>query len=347
VLTIDGSQGEGGGQILRSSLALSLVTGRPFRITRIRAGREKPGLMRQHLVAVQAAAKVGGAKVTGAALGSTELVFEPGDVRSGEYHFAIGTAGSASLVLQTVLPPLLTADNPSRLTIEGGTYNMHAPPFDFLARTFVPVINRLGPKLKVKQRRPGFYPAGGGCIEVTITPPSAWEPLELIERGRPRGRSARALVGRLPVSIAERELRVIRRKIGWDEEELHAEEVRDSRGPGNVIMLTLDYEHVTEVFTGFGARRIRAEQVARSALDEACHYLDSDAPVGEHLADQLLLPLAIGAGGTFRTTTLTDHAVTNIAVLRAFLDLEVRTEPEPGGAYRVSVSSPEHDPQRP
>jgi RNA 3'-terminal phosphate cyclase (ATP) len=338
VLTIDGSQGEGGGQILRSSLALSLVTGRPFRITRIRAGREKPGLMRQHLAAVQAAAKVGGAKVSNAALGSTELVFEPGYVRPGEYHFAIGTAGSASLVLQTVLPPLLTADDPSRLTIEGGTYNMHAPPFDFVARTFVPVLNRLGLKLKVKQRRPGFYPAGGGCIEVDIAARSAWAPLGLTERGRLRGRSARALVARLPVSIAERELRVIRRKLGWDEDELQAEEVRDSRGPGNVMMLTLCYDHVTEVFTGFGARGVRAEQVARSAMDEACRYLDCDAPVGEHLADQILLPLALGAGGTFRTTALTDHTTTNIAVLRTFLDLDIETREEPAGTWRISVT---------
>lgn len=338
MLTIDGSQGEGGGQILRSSLALSLITGRPFHMTRIRAGRQKPGLMRQHLVAVQAAAKVGGAKVSGTALGATELVFEPGNVRPGEYHFAIGTAGSASLVLQTVLPPLMAADEPSRLTIEGGTYNMHAPPFDFLARTFVPVINRLGPKLKVRQRRSGFYPAGGGCIEVVITPPPAWEPLELAERGRLRGQSARALVARLPVSIAERELRVIRRKLGWGEDELQAEEVHDSRGPGNVIMLTLEYEHITEVFTGFGARGVRAEQVARSALDEACRYLESDAPVGEHLADQILIPLALGSGGTFRTTSLTDHTTTNIAVLRTFLEADINVKEEPAGAWRIIVT---------
>jgi RNA 3'-terminal phosphate cyclase (ATP) len=146
-------------------------------------------------------------------------------------------------------------------------------------------------------------------------------------------------VARLPVSIAKRELRVIRRKLSWDEDELQAEEVRDSRGPGNVLMLTLDYEQITEVFTGFGARGVRAEQVARSALDEACRYVESDAPVGEHLADQILLPLAIGSGGTFRTTSLTDHTTTNIAVLRTFLDVGIDTEEEPTGAWRINVTS--------
>src|SRR5437867_958993 len=162
MLLIDGSQGEGGGQILRTALGLSLVTGTPIRIEKIRAGRAKPGLLRQHLTAVNAATAIGAVDVEGATLGSQELTFRPGTVKPGEYRFAVGTAGSTGLVLQTVLPPLLTAPGPSTLTLEGGTHNPTAPPFDFLARAFLPLISRMGPSATARLERPGFYPAGGG-----------------------------------------------------------------------------------------------------------------------------------------------------------------------------------------
>jgi RNA 3'-terminal phosphate cyclase (ATP) len=161
MLTIDGSQSEGGGQVLRSSLALSLVTGRPFAIENIRAGRKKPGLLRQHLTAVLAAAEVSAAEVEGAALASRRLLFRPGRVRAGDYAFRVGTAGSATLVLQTVLPALLLAEGESTLTLEGGTHNPMAPPVDFLENAYLPLVNRLGPRVKVQLVRPGFYPAGG------------------------------------------------------------------------------------------------------------------------------------------------------------------------------------------
>ena len=170
MLTINGSQGEGGGQILRTALAMSLVTGKPFRIVRIRAGRKKPGLLRQHLTAVQAAAQIGQATVEGAAIGSQELTFTPGEIRPGEYRFAVGTAGSATLVLQAVLPALLTAPGLSVLTLEGGTHNPFAPPFDFLHRSYLPLVNRMGPTVEARLERPGFYPAGGGKFVVTVEP---------------------------------------------------------------------------------------------------------------------------------------------------------------------------------
>ena len=162
MITIDGSAGEGGGQILRSSLALSLVTGQPFRMERIRAKRQKPGLLRQHLTAVEAAKAVGCAEVSGETLGSQTLDFRPGPVTPGNYRFAVGTAGSATLVLQTVLPALLTASDPSTLTLEGGTHNPLAPSFDFLDRCFMPLIHRMGPSVELELKRPGFFPAGGG-----------------------------------------------------------------------------------------------------------------------------------------------------------------------------------------
>src|SRR5271166_6297783 len=159
---LDGSIGEGGGQILRTALSLSIVTGKPFFIEKIRAGRERPGLLRQHLTAVLAAAEVGGAEVQGASLGSTELTFSPGAIRAGEYRFSVGTAGSGTLVFQTVLPALMLTAEPSRIVIEGGTHNTAAPPFDFLARTFVPLLERMGPKVVLEFESYGFYPEGGG-----------------------------------------------------------------------------------------------------------------------------------------------------------------------------------------
>src|SRR5262245_29250478 len=252
MLTVDGSQGEGGGQILRTSLSLSLVTGTPFRIERIRAGRAKPGLLRQHLTAVMAAAKVGGADVDGAVPGSNELVFRPRRVEPGTYRFAVGTAGSACLVLQTVLPPLLLAEGASLLTLEGGTHNPGAPPFDFVARAFLPRLAAMGARVRATLERPGFYPAGGGQMAVAIEPTSALQPLSLLERGEIRRRHGRAVVANLPQSIARRELATLKEKLGWAEAELETAVAADGvRGPGNVVMLEIESAHVTEVFTGF------------------------------------------------------------------------------------------------
>ena len=193
MLTIDGSLGEGGGQILRSSLALSLVTGKPFVIENIRANRKKPGLMRQHLSAVRAAAEVSQARVEGAELGSTRLTFCPGTVRAGDYAFDVGSAGSATLVLQTVLPALLLAEGESNLTLRGGTHNPMAPPFDFLAKSYLPLVNRLGPTVEARLVRPGFYPVGRGEFSVRIQPARQLGRLELTDRGEIRAHRVRVL----------------------------------------------------------------------------------------------------------------------------------------------------------
>jgi RNA 3'-terminal phosphate cyclase (ATP) len=183
LIRIDGRLGEGGGQILRTSLSLSLVTGKAFRIENIRAGREKPGLLRQHLAAVLAAAEVCGGEVEGAVPGSSCLTFRPGPVRPGQYRFSVGTAGSATLVFQTVLPALMLGSWPSSVEVEGGTHNMAAPPYDFLSRTFVPLVNRMGPNVSLRFERYGFYPAGGGRFSAEIQPAVALKPLHLGERG--------------------------------------------------------------------------------------------------------------------------------------------------------------------
>jgi len=339
MLTIDGSSGEGGGQILRTSLALSLVTGKPFRMERIRARRPKPGLGRQHLTAVRAAAEVGQAGVEGAELGSRELVFRPGEVRPGEYRFDVGTAGSTTLVLQTVLPALMIAGGPSQLRLEGGTHNIYAPPVDFLEKAFLPLVGRMGPKVDVTLDRPGFYPAGGGSVRVSIQPEPRLRPIEITERGKILRRVACGVVSRLPLHIAEREVDVVRRRMSWPAECVSTREV-ESSGPGNVLTIEIHSEHVTEVFTGFGKLGVSAEKVAAGAVREARAYLKAGVPVGEHLADQLLIPMALAGGGSYRTLPPSSHTTTNVETLGRFLDVSVRTDQLDRDVWQVTVDGP-------
>jgi RNA 3'-terminal phosphate cyclase (ATP) len=350
--------GEGGGQVLRTSLGLSLVTGQPFRIEKIRAGREKPGLMRQHLTAVRAAAAVGGAKLSGDEIGSRTLVFEPGPVRPGEYEFAVGTAGSTTLVLQTILPAMIVASGPSRLVLKGGTHNPWSPPFDFLKKAFLPLLARMGAAVTVELVRPGFYPAGGGefTVEIQPAPGGRLRPLELLDRGEPVSRHATAIVAKLPDHIAERELKVVQKKLGWSgtaalgcgpQTSLTVQRADESAGPGNIVLLEIASQHVTEVFTGFGELAVRAEAVAHKAVDEARAYLAAGVPVGQHLADQLLIPLALsaveGGGGKFRTLPPTRHTTTNIDVIQKFMDVTVSiTRPDPDrGVWEIEMKEVE------
>jgi len=341
MIRIDGSQGEGGGQIVRSSLALAAVTGQSVTLDRVRARRSKPGLMRQHLTAVQAALQVCAAHVEGAQLGSQQLVFRPGVVRAGEYTFRIGTAGSTTLVLQTILPALMTADGVSSITLEGGTHNPLAPSYEFLARAYLPLLARLGPRVTTTLHRPGFFPAGQGRITATVAPSPQLGRFELCERGALVGRKVRALIARLPRHIAQRECQTIAAATGWDESCFEIDEVADAPGPGNAVSIELQFEQVTEVFTGFGQRGVPAELVAQQTLDRARHYLAAGVPVGEHLADQLLLPLGIGAhrrtgGGVFRTLPLSSHSRTHIQILKRFLDVHIEVD-ETGGGVLVRI----------
>jgi RNA 3'-terminal phosphate cyclase (ATP) len=337
MISIDGSEGEGGGQILRTSLALSLVTGQPFRIERIRAKRQKPGLLKQHLISVEAARTVGCAEVTGAALGSQELMFKPGAVTPGNYRFAVGTAGSATLVLQTVLPALLVASGRTTLTLEGGTHNPMAPPFDFLEKSFVPLVKRMGPEMESELRRPGFYPAGGGKFHVGIEPVKKLSRLDLLEHGAIRSRRAIAIISKLPEQVAERELAITREELNWSEEECSVENVPNPMGPGNAVVLVIEGEHVTAVFTGFGERGRPAEEVARTAAASAKAWLEAEVPVDEHLADQLLIPMVLAGGGSFRTTKPSLHTTTNAQVIQRFVKVAIRIEQESELAWRVSI----------
>ena len=335
MIDIDGSFGEGGGQILRTSLSLSLITHTPFRLRNIRQRRAKPGLQRQHLTAVRAAAALGRAAVTGDAVGSSELSFTPGQVMAGDYHFPIGTAGSTSLVFQTVLPPLLMARGSSELLLEGGTHNTGAPPFDFIAGAVLPHLRAMNARVDIALERHGFVPAGGGRWRARIEGGRALRPLELHHRGEVRRCLTRALLSRLPDHIAQREIDTISATTGWR----GSIERVDAVGQGNVVLIEVESDSGTEVFTGFGERGLPAETVARRALDCAQEYLRSDVPVGEHLADQLLLPLALAGGGSFTTLKPTLHSTTNAEVIAMFLPVRIAFEPAAHGGTRVSLSS--------
>ncbi len=343
MIEIDGSRGEGGGQILRTALALSAVTKQPFVIDRIRAGRAKPGLAQQHLTCVNAAALVCGARVDGAALGSTRVAFFPGDVVHGDRVFSVGTAGATALVVQTVLPPLLKAPGRSRLVVEGGTHGKMAPPADFLVHTFVPLLLRMGADVSIDVERCGFFPRGGGRLVVDVAS-GALHQLSLLERGRLRAVRVRALVSRLPRAIGEREVDVVVEgmRAGIDVEGIAGAiegevVVVDTPGPGNAVVLELESESLVEVVTGFGEHRAPAEVVAQGVVDEASVYLRAGVPVGEHLADQLLLPMALGAGGSFRTLSPTPHTSTNIDTIRRFLDVDIAVVDEGNGVVRIDV----------
>jgi RNA 3'-terminal phosphate cyclase (ATP) len=338
MFTIDGSEGEGGGQILRTSLALSLVTGKPFRMERIRAKRQKPGLLRQHLTGVEAAKTVGCAEVVGAAMNSQILEFRPGPVTPGNYRFAVGTAGSATLVLQTVLPALLIASGKSTLTLEGGTHNPLAPPFDFLARSFMPSVHRMGPTVELELRAPGFYPAGGGRFHARIEPAKRLSPFVLNERGAIRSYRATVWLSKLSSDVAERELAAVREELRWGSEVCAVETATHPKGPGNALVLEIEAEHVTAIFTGFGERGRPAEEVAKEAIQATKVWLQAGVPVDEYLADQLLLPMALAGIGSFRTTKPSAHSTTNAAVIQRFLPVSILFKQESALVWKVAIS---------
>jgi RNA 3'-terminal phosphate cyclase (ATP) len=340
MLELDGSFGEGGGQILRTSLALSLLTGRPFHLRNVRARRSRPGLQPQHLMSVQAAAKVGGAKTRGASRGSTDLVFEPGPVRAGKYRFDIGTAGATGLVLHTLYLPLaLRGEAPSELTLIGGTHNDKSPCFHFLDVTWRQYMQQCGLKVGLRMIRPGFYPRGGGQVEAFIQPTAHLHGIRLGQRGPVQASGFSAVAG-LDRAIARRQAR--RARFRLEQYGLKAdfrEEAWDG-GPGTVLAVELDTSPVPTLFFGLGARGKPAERVADEAVDPVIAYLDSgQALVEPHSADQLVLPLALAEGSSeYEVSKITLHLTTNVAVIRQFLDREVVCEGEEGNPGRVRIA---------
>lgn len=355
MIELDGSQGEGGGQILRTALALSLVTGQPFRMDNIRAKRPKPGLMRQHLACVQAAMAVGGGvgqtqALNGAGhsvqLGETSLTFVPGQVTAGDFEFAVGSAGSCMLVLQTVLWPLLMVDGPSRLVLRGGTHNPMAPSLSFLQLLAPMFAGHGAPLFDIEVRRHGFYPAGGGEAHVQICPPGHGKglcPPCFMQRGELVEMYAECLHAGLPKGVAERELAVLKAALDLPDTQLRHRALRSNEGPGNALMVVLRFAHMTEVLTSYGDKGVSAEQVARDVLQQVRRYQASAAPVGEHLADQLMIPLALaalqGQHGKYWATAISGHTRTNALTIEKFLPLAFTfTPPADGDGMVLGVS---------
>lgn len=338
MLILDGSTGEGGGQVLRSALALSLVTGTPFRLDRVRAGRAKPGLLRQHLACVRAAAAFGQAEVEGDALGSATLTFRPTTLRGGEVEVAVGSAGSAMLVIQAVLPALLRAPGPSRLRVEGGTHNPAAPPAPFLERVFLPLLERMGARVRLEVERPGFFPAGGGAVVVEVSP-SALSPLELDDREGEVAWTATALLSGLPEKVGRRELGVLGLHLPVPRSEARVVQVERPVGPGNALWAEATWSGGRALFTGFGEKRRTSQQVAEGVAAEALAWAAAGVPVCAHLADQLLIPMALAQGGAFTTLAPTLHTTTNAWVIEQFLPVKFGFEPVREGVVRVRCSA--------
>ncbi len=333
---IDGSTGEGGGQILRTSLALSCITGKSLHIENIRAARRNPGLAKQHLSCVQAAYQICNGKCQGASQHSRVLDFHPGTVQSGDFHFDIGSAGSASLVIQTLLPALFLANKPSTVTVTGGTHNPLAPPFDFLCETFLPAIATAGFHGNCKLIKHGFFPAGGGKITFDIQP---WrkKPHQIIELCEPSKQfqiHARIYTAKLPAHIAERQEKLLLQS-GLNIQNVEHIEVTDSEGPGNCAMIRLCNSDHTTVFTAFGMRGKPSHNVISEVVNLAKDFLVSGAAVDRFLADQLLIYMAISKAGSYTTNELSAHLITNIEIIKKFLDVDFCVD-EQKEVYRVS-----------
>ena len=333
---VDGSKGEGGGQILRTSLTLSCITGRSLHIENIRASRPNPGLAKQHLSCVQAACQICNGRCEGATQRSKVLYFQPGPVRSGDFNFDIGSAGSATLVIQTVLPALFLADEPSTITVTGGTHNPWAPPFDFLCETFLPAIAAGGFQGNCKLIKHGFFPAGGGKISFDVQP---WQkqPHQIIKLCEPSKEfqiHAKIYTAKLPAHIARRQEQLLLQS-GLNIQNVEHIEVTDSDGPGNCVMIRFCSSSRTTVFTAFGMRRKPSQEVVSEVVNLAKDFLASGAAIDRFLADQILIYMVISKAGSYTTNELSSHLLTNMEIIKKFLPVDFCVEQQEG-AYRVS-----------
>ena len=331
---LDGSRGEGGGQILRTALTLSLLTGRPFRMVKIRANRDKPGLRPQHQKAVEAAAALGEAKIAGNAVGARELAFSPGARVLRDLTIDIGTAGSTGLVLQTLHPPMaLRAETPVRLVLTGGTFNPKAPAFLFLDATWRAYLSALGMPLTLTMSSAGFYPRGGGRLEARIEPATP-RPIDWTDRAPLRTLHGKAGISNLRDDIARRMRDRALERLSPHGLSAEIELVSwPSPGQGAAIALTAEHDGVAPAtFVGLGERGKPAEAVADEAVDQLLAFeAVAHAAVDPYSADQILLPLALAPGrSVFTVSEVTEHLRTNADTIRAFLDRSITIE-EPQG----------------
>jgi len=349
MVIIDGSYGEGGGQVLRTSLALSALLGEPVRVENIRAKRPNPGLQAQHLTGVMAIARICDAEVKGAELGSKELTFIPRKKpQAGLYRFDVakarkgGSAGATTLVFQTIFFPLARADGVSRVVIKGGTHVAWSPPFHYLEHVFLPTIARMGFEAELRIEKWGWYPIGGGEITITVIGDSkaALKGIQLTERGKLRRLWGISAYSNLPEHIGQRQrqraVELLRR---WDLDPRIQIVKAPSSGKGTCVFLVAEFENTVAGFTALGAIGKRAERVAEEAVREFLDYYKSGAALDKHLADQLILPMALAREpSAFTTCRITQHLLTNIWVVEQFMGEKFVVEGQEGAKGYVRTS---------
>jgi RNA 3'-phosphate cyclase len=320
LIEIDGSKGEGGGQILRTALTLSLITGKPFRLRRIRARRSKPGLRPQHLAALKAAAEISQAKVEGARLGSKRIVFSPGTTLAGEYHFKIGTAGSTSLLFQCIYLPLSLSGGSSSIQIDGGTHVPWSPCFDYLSSNWNHYLRKMGLHIQLELHLAGYYPKGGGELHAEISHPEVLRGLNLMERGELERISCFSLSSNLPEHVAERQAKRSTTRLSEYSGLLEKSIAQiPSPGIGSALVLLGEFEHSIVCYFGLGAKGKSAETVADEAVDQFRNFILRDGALDKFLSDQILLPLIFAEDeSNFTTSEITQHLITNADVIHTF-----------------------------
>lgn len=340
MIHIDGSQGEGGGQVLRSCLTLALLTRKELQITNIRARRSKPGLRAQHLKALEAAASVGRAKTQGVGLGSTTVSFHPDKPYPGRYRFDIGTAGSASLVLQTIFLPLAKADAASTVTITGGTHVRWSPSYHYLELHWLDFMHRIGCEAELNMDLAGFYPEGGGRMTASIPPCEEMNALDITGRGKLKQIRGISAASNLPRHVAQRQREQVIRRLG---DRYYLNDIRliemPSRFKGTILLLLAEFEHSQACYFALGEIGKPAERVADEAVDQLEAFLSTGGAVDQYLADQLLLPLAFASGPSrLRTSKITKHLVTNAEVIRAFLPVRIDIQGDLGETGLITIN---------
>jgi RNA 3'-terminal phosphate cyclase (ATP) len=339
-IQIDGSFGEGGGQIIRTSLSLAAITGRAVEIYNVRGRRTKPGLQPQHLTAVRAAASLCNAQLSGDSVGSMHLIFQPQNpVQAGEYQFDIGTAGAAPLVVQTVLLPLALTGEASRVRVTGGTHVPHSPAIEYLESVYFPLLRRAGLDVSLQYSSAGFYPRGGGEIEVQIGPSGAPTPLDLTERGKLQNLQSFIVTSNLPEHVAERGASTVERAMKAVGRKVAVElRAKPSPGPGAAVIVAAECENGYAAFSDIGELRKPMEKVAEAPCKEFMRWWKSGAALDEHGADQLVMPMAF-ASGTSRWTTpvITEHLRTVLWVVQQFVPVQSTLEEKADGMGRVKL----------
>lgn len=336
-IKIDGSFGEGGGQILRTALSLSCITGLSFELFNIRKGRKKPGLMPQHIACVKAVSEISNSRVSGEEIGSTNLIFIPQKINPGDYVFDIKTAGSISLVAQTLLPPLLFAGSPSHITIKGGTHVPFSPTYHYISEVFIPMLDKIGIKVEPSLRKYGFYPKGGGEACFSIFPAGKIKCLKHTSKGALLTMQGYSGVSRLPVSIAERQKNSLLQKIHPLSADLQILDV-PSPGAGTFVFLKSEYENTLSGFSSLGKRGKPAERVGMETSEAILEFHYSSSFLDPHLSDQIVIYLSLSSeDSTFTTSLITQHLLTNLWVIEKFLNVTYQIEGKLNSEGKISL----------